>query len=254
MKKILVLVACLATAAALAVGGTWALSGTPVSDDQGGIKQYILKRTEQGLAPSEDSMLLPAAHPRDTQDFWGSAMESTSLQYKNTTHTVSLWDQAVVNGALDKLVWVENERPDSCYFRTILAFENTGNAFDELIHLNWNRDAGYEILTCDESAWFDQDNDGKNEPYKLFIINSNAPLAGKAIAAPSLLQVAMDGSATQEDMTAIGGSYTLLAYTQAVWLEEEEKAKGLTLEDIRNAVFDDVTTQNHPWSHLIRTN
>lgn len=131
-----------------------------------------------------------------------------------------LFDDSVKN-VQDKFVFVKNTGKTNAYVRTFIAFEAGNMTIDDVKEdkkLHHNADK-----THWEWEWFDNyvEVDGVN--YVVAIVtylgpssNPNGVLAPGAVSYPSLLQVFLDPSATNEDVEAFGDTYEIIVVTQAI--------------------------------------
>ena len=199
-----------------------------------------LETFEQGQALypayAADKSYYSAKIPNDEQFWWGPYV---TADVSGDGSSNGLFDDRLV-GALDKFVFVKNTGTSDAYFRTWLAFEcpssleYDGNHVKDLwINANhnsrfiWSEDFYTEI---------------EGVRYLVMCVTYNQPLAAGEIARPSLLQVALSEYADNKDMEALGGTYEILALTQAVQTNNMPGA-----EAALNAAFGAPTIDNHPW-------
>jgi len=140
-----------------------------------------------------------------------------------------LFDDSVKN-VQDKFVFVKNTGKTNAYVRTFIAFEAGNMTIDDIKNdkkLHHNADK-----THWEWEWFDNyvEVDGVN--YVVAIVtylgpssNPNGVLAPGAVSYPSLLQVFLDPSATNEDVEAFGDTYEIIVVTQAIQTDGFANAK-----------------------------
>jgi hypothetical protein len=153
-----------------------------------------------------------------------------------------LWDPTQINNELDKLITVENTGDYEAFVRTVLAFEAGSYTFEQFqkkIHLNLNQnDWDYEWVT--EPVIIGQNS------FFLATATHKVALQPGQTTAPSLLQVALDKTATNEDVHLFGDDYLILAASQAIQTEG--------FEDPLTALetgFHKVSPQEHPFSESI---
>lgn len=153
--------------------------------------------------------------------------------------TVDLWDPEKFSSVRDKMVFVNNTGTVDLYYRTLLLFEVGNNT--ELIHYNLNQDtdaAGSAYFTYSEPAVVTIN--GVN--YILVVATYQKTLAVNELSRPSLLQVAIDEAATNEDLLQFknGSSfaYDVLVLSQAVQAEGFSNA-----ETALNTSFGQVTAE-----------
>ena len=129
----------------------------------------------------------------------------------------------------DKFVFVENIGKSDAYVRTWIAFEQgdlTKEKLDELLHVNVNSNFWDGF---DDSEWtYDVEIDGNTYAvccgvYKRDAGKGTGVLPAGETTRPSLLQVFLDSSATNEDVDAIDGNkdgkYNILTASQAIQVE-----------------------------------
>jgi len=234
MKKRIVLLVLLM--AAIVTAGSAALADEAQKAD---IEQHIYQRTTKRVnwAPfeevTEDQALFPAV---------GEAELSSTRWFIFQDCNVSklIYGKSLKN-ELDRFVFVENKGNVSVYVRTWFAFEEGTygkSVLEELVHLNFNDEnwtrsevtSGVEI--------------GGNK-YTVFYADYTKELEAEKTAEPSLMQLYMDSSGTNEDMLALDGNssgrYELGIYSQAV------EAHG-DFSDAKTAL-DAAFGTNHPWKN-----
>lgn len=118
-----------------------------------------------------------------------------------------LFDDSVKN-VIDKFVFVENTGKTDAYYRTIIAVESPEDN-TAAIHLNTTGNSRF--------AWESLGNitvDGVR--YDLKVATYNEVLTPGEISRPSLLQIFLDPSATNEDCATFGTTWDVLVLSQAV--------------------------------------
>ena len=125
----------------------------------------------------------------------------------------SLFDDASLTGAVDKMIFVENTGASEAYVRTFIAYEMP-DGFD----------ASKLVLVRNENTDDVEWNDHgliivEGTQYAVMSATYQQPLAAGAVSVPSLLQVALHHSATNDDMVMLGETYEILALSQAVQTE-----------------------------------
>ena len=198
-KKAMILAVCLALVGMLAVNGTLAQT---VED----IFQTIT--TALGLeAPERDETKLDVSlvshYRQGGQLVQGSTSQSLVPMAHNWDVKVAttvggaayqLWDAA----AIDKFTAVANRSPQKdAYFR--IAFAVDANIYCKL-KLNFTDDTCYFW-----SDWVDISIGGR--PFKMIVATYTQALEHGQVSPPSLLQVAMDKSATNEDYAKISNDF-----------------------------------------------
>ena len=165
-------------------------------------------------------------------------------------------DVFVNENAIDKFVTVENTGKTDSYVRTIIAMEIgslTEARFDEVISTS-------SFMTS-QGVWKVTDIgvveiDGNNYYVSEYIyegakalggVHENGVLPAGDTTYPSLCQVYMKATATNEDVEKIdgnkNGTYDILVVSQAV-----QTAGFADAETALNAGFGDITETNHPWA------
>ncbi|MBQ8743199.1 MAG: hypothetical protein IJZ03_07495 [Clostridia bacterium] len=169
-------------------------------------------------------------------------------------------DVFVNENAIDKFVTVENTGKTDAYVRTIIAMEIgslTEARFDEVISTS-------SFMTA-QGVWKVTDIgvveiDGNNYYVSEYIyegakdlggVHENGVLPAGDTTYPSLAQVYMKATATNEDVEKIdgnkNGTYEILVFSQAVQVDGFADA-----ETALNAGFGDITTTNHPWTDGVK--
>lgn len=164
------------------------------------------------------------------QQSWGEAGAPGSNQ---------LFDDSVKN-VIDKFVFVMNDGKTDAYYRTVIAVESPENNTAE-IHLNRNGNSRF--------IW---DNEGKpigyinvkGSRYALYVATYNEILKPGEISRPSLLQLFLDPTATNEDCAAFGDAWEVLVVSQAVQADMGD----MTANEALDEAFYDVTVEHHPWN------
>jgi predicted ribosomally synthesized peptide with SipW-like signal peptide len=224
MKKTLAWLLVIAITAAISIGGTLAYL-TDTDEDVnvmtvGKVKIDQLEYERVDSETADDDAVVQEFHdnkplypaitdknfdyvPGDTYVDWD--------QIGKNGYTTDIWDPSKINNEQDKMVFVKNKGDYDAYVRTVFGFEANGYTlaqFQELFHLNlndtdwtWNWAEPVEI-------------NGTN--YILATATYNQILAPGAITPISLSQIALDSSATNEDIKGFGDTYQILALSQAV--------------------------------------
>lgn len=205
MKRPLLLALCLSLAACgyAFYRNTLAISGPEAAPQGQGIAQAFCNRAGN---PVNDITLFPAVY----QDF---APETDKIG--------GFWNDAKITGAQDHILRITNQGATPCYFRTYIAFENPADVFDSLITLNWG--AGFSITPMEGDLILPND-PAKVGKYRVYLITMETPLAPGATVEP-LLQLFLSKAATNADVRAMDGFYTIRAATEAVWLPEVGSAE-----------------------------
>ena len=177
--------------------------------------------------------------PAEYADGYGWIESNTSGMWLNIT------------GARDKIVTVANRGDGDVYFRTIIAYEVHPQA-ENLIKINlntddydWSQGAAGNDITVLENVELNYTYNSGEEGAADYIIRGNfnvvagvynrqvlpaegtsgvitfdPVLAGGATSTPSLLQVAMDKNATEQQIHQMGATYDIFVWSQAIAAED----------------------------------
>lgn len=132
---------------------------------------------------------------------------------------------------IDKFVTVENTGKSDAFVRTIFAFEED----DSLIHLLKNE--GSWVWEMDVGTF---EKDGVT--YSLAVATYTEPIAPGETTIPSLKQVYMDKTATNEDCAKYGETYDILVFSQAIQTNGFDNAAEALDEG-----FGVISSTNNPW-------
>ncbi len=170
-----------------------------------------------------------AYEPQQDELVWGEYVTA------DEDATSNLWDDDKLTGALDKFVFVENTGASDAYVRTVFAFEAPDAAVEALLHFNRN----------DDLTWTDH-GDITVEGVRCKLVSAVYPeaLAAGKTSVPSLLQVALDHTATNEDVEKLGETYNIYIVSQAVQTANLEK---LGAAGALDASFGELSETSHPW-------
>ncbi len=262
MKKFLLTALALVTVAVVSIVGTVAYLTWDDSDlnvmtvGQAQIKQlekervdmtYQSKTEEAELKDWEPSALYPAVwnmagKAANDPDCWapGGAAGAPEDHYVNFGDFVTadvgegasawsgVWGSSLKN-VKDKMVFVENTGDVDVYYRTIILFEydetETTNKYGQsMIHYNFNNNPRFtwENGKDDYNLKTIEVND---EVYFFVVATYNITLQPGTVSRPSLLQVGLDGDATNEIVEQFGETYDVLVLSQAVQTEGFANAK-----------------------------
>lgn len=134
---------------------------------------------------------------------------------------------------VDKFVTVENTGKSDAYIRTIFAFEQD----DNLIHLVKNE--GSWVWEMDVATI---ELDGR--PYSIAVATYTEPVAPGKTTIPSLKQVYMDKTATNEYCAQFGETYDILVFSQAIQTNGFKSA-----DEALDAGFGVISDTNNPWTN-----
>ena len=137
-------------------------------------------------------------------------------------YTSGIWNPDEINNEVDKMVFVKNKGDYDAYVRSVFAFEagnyETVEEFLSKVHLNINT----EDWTWDwEQTPVSIPNADGSETTDYFIVTAtyNKVLKPGAFTEISLAQIALDPSATNEDVKAFGDTFQVLVKSQAIQAE-----------------------------------
>lgn len=231
MKKIITFLTVVALTASIAIGVTTAyLTDTDEDVNVMTLGNVYIDQIEQErddanqLVDFEDNQpLYPAVYP-DDYDFSNPTVDTPWENAK-------LWDDTIKN-AHDKIVTVKNTGKSDSYVRTWFAFEQ-GKA---PVHYNMN-DTDWTWTGPIQSVTIG------GTVYDLYVATYNSVLKPGVTTTPSLLQVALDKSATNEDVAAYGDTYEILVYSQAVQIEGFKDA-----DHALDTAFGSKVAEHNPWT------
>ena len=237
LKKVLLMCTAYVLIATVAIGGTLAYLTSKDSDVNvmvvGNVK---IEQIEQQW--NEDSTALEEfAQDKPLYPYVGE------LGWKNTSANNGAYRQFTMNNVVDKYVSVKNIGTSDAYVRTLIAFE-LGNLtieeFDKYIGTSINAYNGSEYQFDGAWKWdgLDYNNiieDEDGNKYVVYTATHLAPLAPGEETVPSLLQVYMDKTATNEIVEKLDsnsdGNYNILVLSQAIQSAGFENA-GLAWETV----------------------
>ena len=251
LKKVMLGATAVALSAAVSIGATLAyLTDTDEDVNVMTLGDVYIDQIEQERvddAENQDQLvdfeqnkpLLPAVYP------------DSSIPWADESEWVVPSDQAwkVVednSNVLDKFVTVKNTGKSDAYVRTIFAIEVGKDAVnDKFVHLVTN-----SINIKEGATWTWEWPDGvveiDGDYYALGVATYTGVLAPDATTIPSLKQIYMDKTATNEDFEKFGDTYEILVFSQAV------QADGFdSIITGPNAALDEafgvVSSTNNPW-------
>lgn len=242
-KKILSLVLVIALTASIAIAGTVAyLTST---DEDVNVMTLGLAKIDQFEKQRVDMNHQDQQTPAELEDFeqgqplypavntnggaandpavWqpGEATNEAYVNYGTLVdaditgpHWTGVWDKSLKN-VMDKMVFVKNTGTVDVYYRTIILYEydetKTVNSYDQkMIHFNINSNTRFDWTYPEYTVEVD------GEVYGVMVATYNKPLLPGTVSRPSLLQVGLDGDATNEVVAQFGETYDMLVLSQAV--------------------------------------
>ena len=156
-------------------------------------------------------------------------------------YTTEIWNPEKINNELDKMVFIKNKGDYDAFVRTVFAFEagnyKTLDQFKSMMHLNLNEtNFDWEWIatpvTIGESTYF------------IATATYNQVLAPGALTEISLSQIALDKTATNEDVEAFGDTYQILVKSQGIQADGfADPATAL------NEGFGAIAADNIPWEN-----
>ena len=253
MKKVIAWLLVLALTAAVSIGATLAyLTDTDedvnvmtlgkVKIDQLEYERIDSETQNQNAQVQEfhnDKPLYPAVTEGGFDYTPGSSNVDWS-QIGKDGYTSQIWNPDRINNEVDKMVFVKNKGDYDAYVRTVFAFEagnyETLDQFNKMVHLNLNET---------DWTWSWEPTPVKIGQGNYFVATAtyNKVLAPGALTEISLSQIALDSSATNDDVKAFGDTYNVLVKSQAVQADGFENA-GLALE----GGFGVIDSKNVPWT------
>ncbi len=155
---------------------------------------------------------------------------------------------ADTEGVVDKFVTVKNTGENAAYVRTVIAFEvGKDGVNDAYCHFSCNSTNIKNGPTWD-FKWIDGEavTIGDSD-YALGVFTYKVALEPGETTIPSIRQIYMDKTATNEVMEAYGDTFNILVMSQAV----QAQMNGLTPEAALNEAFYEITATTHPWSDTV---
>ena len=152
-----------------------------------------------------------------------------------------LFDDSVGN-VIDKFVFVKNTGIFDAYYRTIIAIEDPkGNTAD--IHFNKN---GHSFFIWNDLGYVEIE----GVRYALLEAVYTEVLKPGEVSRPSLLQVFLDPSATNEDCASFGPTWDVLVMSQAVQatgFKNDANGNGTFADEALDVAFGKTSATVHPW-------
>ena len=254
MKKIIAGLLAIALTAAVSIGATLAyLTDTDedvnvmtlgqVKIDQLEYERVDVESTDKDATVQEfhdNKPLLPAVTEKNFDYKPGTSYVDWE-QIGKDGYTSDIWNPELINNEVDKMVFVKNKGDYDAYVRSVFAFEagkyTTLGEFRKMVHLNLNEtDYTWEWLatpvTIGESTYF------------VAAATYNKVLAPGALTEISLSQIALDSSATNDDVEAFGDTYQVLVKSQGIQADGFENAEAALTEG-----FGKIAADNIPWEN-----
>ena len=256
MKKVIAWLLVLALTAAVSIGATLAyLTDTDedvnvmtlgkVKIDQLEYERVDDEKTDKDATVQEfhdNKPLYPAVTENGFDYTKPGATYVDWAQIGKDGYTSDIWDPAKINNELDKMVFVKNKGDYDAYVRSVFAFEAGNYAtvaeFEKMVHLNRN--------TTDWTWEWMQDTPVTIGGSTYFVATAtyNKVLAPGALTEISLSQIALDKTATNEDVEAFGETYQVLVKSQGIQADGFDNAA-----DALEEGFGKIATDNLPWEN-----
>ncbi len=228
MKKVIAWLLVLALTAAISIGATLAYL-TDTDEDVNvmtvgkvKIEQLEYERvdveTEDENATVQEFQNNKPLYPAVTENGFDYTPGDSFVdwtQIGKDGYTSDIWDPSKINNEIDKMVFVKNKGDYDAYVRSVFAFEAVpGWSFDDFkskVHLNLNTNE--EVVAWE---WIETPVAIGEGTYFLAVATYKDALKPGAISEISLSQIALDKTATNEDMEALGETYNVLVKSQAI--------------------------------------
>lgn len=214
------------------------VEGTDFDADYGINQSYKLEEFEQDK-PAFPAVYTNAAGTEawdDFQQLWNGVGAPGSND---------IFDDSVKN-VIDKFVFVKNTGKSECYYRTIIAIELPDSLSADKLHVNANANARFDYnpkedvtATFATDTVFNEIMTIDNTKYLVYVATHTEPLAPEAVSRPSLLQVFLDPTATNEDVAGFGAKWEILTLSQAV-----QTAGFRNADHALNTAFGEITEAN----------
>ena len=247
VKKLLLGATAIALTAAVSIGGTLAYLTDEDEDvnvmtlGEVQIDQIEQERVDDDAAQTElkdfeqNKPLLPAVYPKDTYIGWAPSDEWI-------VPGDEAWKVLEDNtNVIDKFVTVTNTGKSDAYIRTIIAFEEDSS----LIHYVYN---GPNIT--EGPTWVWEENVGTFEKdgvtYSLYVATYTEPVEPGETTIPSLKQIYMDRTATNEYCAQFGETYDILVFSQAVQADGFDSIIAGP-EAALDEAFGTISSTSNPW-------
>ena len=255
MKKVIAWLLALALTAAVSIGATLAyLTDTDedvnvmtlgkVKIDQLEYERIDDEKTDEDATVQEfhdNKPLYPGVY-KDGFDFGTEDNYVNWDQIGKDEYTSGIWNPDEINNELDKMVFVKNKGDYDAYVRSVFAFEagNYANVseFEDMVHLNRN--------TTDWTWEWMQDTPVTIGGSTYFIATAtyNKVLEPGALTEISLSQIALDKTATNEDVEAFGDTYQVLVKSQGIQADGFDRPNAAL-----NEGFGLIDADNIPWEN-----
>ena len=252
MKKIIAWLLVLTLTAAVSIGATLAYL-TDTDEDVnvmtlGKVKidqlefERIDDETENEAAKVQDFRDNKPLYPAVTEKGFDYTPGDSNVDWKQIGkdgYTSEIWDPSKINNEIDKMVFVKNKGDYDAFVRCVMAFEAApGWSFADFktkVHLNLN-DTEWTW------QWIETPVSIGEGTYFVAVATYNGVLKPGALTEISLSQIALDKTATNQDMKALGETYNVLVKSQGIQADGFETA-AVALDE----GFGKITVANIPW-------
>ena len=253
MKKVIAWLLVLSLTAAISIGATLAYL-TDTDEDVnvmtlGKVKidQLEYERVDVNTRDEDakvrkfrdDKPLYPAIIDKEKFSWTTGESNVDWAQIGKEGYTSSIWNPDQINNEVDKMVFVKNKGTYDTYVRTVFAFEagqyETLDAFLKTLHINrnetdwtWDWNATPVAIPNKEGT--------VTTNYFIATATYNKALKPGELTEISLAQLALDPTATNEDLKAFGDTYQVLVKSQAIQADGFENELLPQHELIQNAL------------------
>ena len=255
MKKVIAMLLTVALTAALSIGATLAYL-TDTDEDVnvmtlGKVKIDQLEYERIDPESKDDDAAVQEFH--DNKPLLPAVIDKEKFQWETTEnyvdweqigkdgYTSGIWNPDEINNEVDKMVFVKNKGDYDAYVRSVFAFEagkyETLDEYLSKVHLNlnttdWTWEWVETPVTIGESKYF------------VATATYNKVLKPGELTEISLGQIALDPSATNEDVESFGDTYQVLVKSQAIQTEGFDSPTHAL-----NGGFGAVAATNIPWEN-----
>ena len=191
----------------------------------------------------DNKPLLPAVTDKDFTYTPGDAYVDWE-QIGKDGYSSEIWNPEKINNEVDKMVFIKNKGDYDAFVRSVFAFEAGKYAtlaeFRQMVHLNLNEtDYTWEWVQTPVAI---PNEEGGTTNYFVATATYNKVLAPGALTEISLSQIALDKTATNEDVEAFGDTYQILVKSQGI------QADGFgSPEEALSDGFGAITSADIPW-------
>lgn len=215
LNRTLVMCLTIALAAALAIGGSMAyLTSSDGDINTMTIGNVEIDQIEQQRGANDtlvdfvDGKMIPA--------YYEDVVTDGKITIGGVEYDII---DGSMEGEKDKIVTVSNTGSEAAYVRTLFAFENTDNLFDQLGCIWANGKEPLFPTTTDENTGVQSfvtftAPDGAEFIVAVYVYD--AAVAAGTTSAPSLLQVYWEKETTGDQLAKAGEGYDILVLSQAV--------------------------------------